>query len=108
MPMPARLYVWAVSVAGVAMLGYLMPREMPDISALGTLVLFFVLVVVADLNPVSLAGGAFVTVATTVNLTNTILFGPGWAVLMAAVSVLVTDSLLRRPWYKAMFNAMGS
>ncbi|TAK35539.1 MAG: HD domain-containing protein, partial [Chloroflexota bacterium] len=90
------------------MLGLLFPRELPDIRVAGTLAIFFVLVVAADLNPVVLAGGALVTVGTAINLTNAILFGPGWAVVLAAASVVVTELMLRRPWYKILFNSMGS
>lgn len=108
LPPRARLYIWAVSLVGIVTLGLLFPRELPDLGAAATLAFFFVLVVAADLNPVVLAGGAFITVGTAINLTNAILFGPGWAVALAAASVVMTELMLRRPWYKIVFNSMGA
>ena len=99
-----RLYVLTVGALGTALLLYLFPTSIDSPYTIIMLLLFSVLVLLADLNPVWLPRGAIVSVSTALNFSNTLLFGPAWASWAGVMAVAVADLWQRRPWYKVVFN----
>lgn len=108
LPLSARVYIWVVSLCGAALLGYVFPRNIDDLSTVGMVCVFVVIILLADLYPVWLPWGAVVTVAAALEFAMVVLFGLGWACWAAALAEGAAEIILKKPWYKVTFNAMGS
>ena len=78
----------------------------PSAATAGTVLLFFALALLADLQPVPMdeAGKSEVSVANVFIVATAILFGWRYAVPLAALSVGITFVVNRRPWPRVVFN----
>jgi HD-GYP domain-containing protein (c-di-GMP phosphodiesterase class II) len=108
LPLAAKLYIWIISLSGALLLGHLLPRGVtPDFDYL-TLILFTLVILVSSLVPVLLPWGANVTISTAINFATVVIFGVGWACWTAAIAEIAAEAMLKKPWYKAVFNAVGA
>ena len=109
--LPIRLfaYVAAVTAIGVplmiASLGAILV-DRPSIRTGASVLLFFALALLADLQPVPMdeSGKSELSIASIFIVTTAILFGWHYAVPLAALSVGVTYGLARRPVSRCLFN----
>ena len=64
------------------------------------------LMVLADLVPVSLPGGGFVSPGESLDFASLLIFGPGWTALLNVLSTVASQTgIRRRPPIKVVFNA---
>jgi hypothetical protein len=122
-PPRALAYIVAVSLAAALWLYVLRPMVGPgeafaslwlyersgtDLGNPGATVLLAglgVLTVLAELRPIRLPRSANMSVATAVNFTLVILYGPGWAAMVATAAAALSDVYVRKAWYKTVLNA---
>ncbi len=78
----------------------------PSVGTAATVFLFFMLALLADLQPVPMdeAGKSEVSIANVFIVATAILFGWRYAVPLAALSVGITFVVARRPWVRIVFN----
>ena len=112
MPKPLRGYMLLAAVVGAVLLAYLLARVEWELSTVGELALFSLLIVIAGSFRVSLGPKVTGDVSVVVLFGAAILLEPGVAALAGAVGNLTFNWLLRfhrdrirLPWYKYPFNA---
>ena len=96
----------ALAVPTVAFALGTIALDRPSAGMALTVLLFFALALLADLQPVPMdeAGKSEVSVANVFIVATAILFGWRYAVPLAALSVGVTFMVARRPWMRVVFN----
>jgi len=104
LPRAARVYIVAICTLGAAVLAYAASRVALDAMTLAQAALFIGLVAAADLKQIRLQSANY-SVATAINFACAVLLGPFVAPLTAALGGLIGDLVLRKPPYKAAFNA---
>jgi len=105
LPLPLRAYLVAVPGLGGALLLWLTLRltGYPQAKLVEGILFFLVLTIIAAQSPVQLPRGGIMSVAFAVDYACIVIYGPGVAAWVAALSAVI---LLRRsPWYKILFNA---
>ncbi|OGO04415.1 MAG: hypothetical protein A2Y73_00050 [Chloroflexi bacterium RBG_13_56_8] len=107
MPFKARVYIFALLVVAVFLAVVAVFRQSFTPNLLLLTGLFTVGVCVADLYPVGLPfeGHGEFTVSCAVKTAAVILFGPWVAILVTFIGTLAAETILRKTWYKTIFNA---
>lgn len=108
LPLASKLYIWAISLCGALLLGLVFPRVPDSNFDYMTLILFTLIILVSSLVPVLLPWGANVTISTAINFATVVIFGVGWACWTAAIAEITAETILKKPWYKSIFNAFGA
>ena len=106
LPKQAQFYIVVVAVAALlAVLGYL-PQLMMQPAQWPIVLLFAGLICLSDLFPIVMPfpGDAEMTVSGALQVAVAILFGPAAAIWATFLGTLVAEAILRRAWYKAVFN----
>ena len=106
LPKQAQVYIVVVAVAALlAVLGYL-PQLMMQPAQWPVILLFAGLICLSDLFPIVMPfpGDAEMTVSGALQAAVAILFGPAAAIWATFLGTLVAEAILRRAWYKAVFN----
>lgn len=106
LPRQARIYIAAITVAGVALLTYLVREVWLGGFDWKELALFFILLVVADSLPVELPRGGVVTVGFCLYIAALILWGaaPATLLVVASDALSIKNFGIKIPWYKYAFN----
>jgi putative nucleotidyltransferase with HDIG domain len=108
-PISARLYVWEIILGGAAMLLLLSPSiPYGDLEPMIASAFLALVILLVDVNRIHLPYKAEVTISMSVAFATLLLFGPGLACWAAAIGNLLSDTYLKRPWYKALFNSANS
>jgi putative nucleotidyltransferase with HDIG domain len=66
------------------------------------------MILLVDVNRIHLPYEAEVTISMSVAFATLLLFGPGLACWAAAAGNFLSDTYLKRPWYKALFNSANA
>ncbi|MBC7341057.1 MAG: HD-GYP domain-containing protein [Clostridia bacterium] len=106
LPRQARIYIAAITIAGVALLTYLAREVWLGGFDWKELLLFFILLVVADSLPVELPQGGVVTVGFSLYVAALILWGaaPATLLVVASDALSIKNFGIKIPWYKYLFN----
>jgi diguanylate cyclase (GGDEF)-like protein len=98
--------VFSLAIPVAAWSGVTLVRRPPNVETALEVGLFFCLALLADLRPVALDedGGRPISLAFVFILASQILFGWQYAVVIAALSILVPQLVERRPLVRAAFN----
>lgn len=109
-PRSAQVYIWSVILAAVwAVLLLSKSFNMPfDPAARLVLALLIVSNVLADLYHIHLHYKIEVTMSTATNFAALLVFGPAIAFVVGGVGSIGGDLVLRKPWYKILFNASNT
>jgi putative nucleotidyltransferase with HDIG domain len=99
-----KLYYTLFITAGVVFFIYLM-IDFP-VNRWGDLLLFLILIIIADSVQISLPrGGASIYASSPIDLAGIVLFGPAVMAVIEALATIVTEGILqRRPFIKVLFN----
>jgi putative nucleotidyltransferase with HDIG domain len=106
--LPRRAQVYIISVALVALLAVMvsLPELMLQPVQWPIVLLFAGLICLSDLFPIVMPfpGDAEMTVSGALQAAVAILFGPAVAIWATFLGTMVAEAILRRAWYKAVFN----
>jgi len=98
------LYYLLIVGGGTLLLGWNIPGISE--SAWPLILVWLVLILATDAAPVSLPGGGFITVSSTVDYAGILILGPVPVALAEFVATLILQlAVRRRPFHKALFNA---
>jgi len=99
-----KLYYILYITAGVVFFIYLMTNF--PVNRWGDLLLFLILIIIADSVQISLPrGGASIYASSPIDLAGIVLFGPAVMAVVEALATIVTEGILqRRPFIKVLFN----
>lgn len=103
----AKIFFWAVVASAASILVfYGRSLDFPRGNvALSVLVLLIVANVLADIYHIHILSRSEVTISTANNFAAVLLFGPPLAMAVAALGSAISDILLKKTWYKLLFNA---
>ena len=106
-PRPARIYIALIVCSALILAFIALLSDFPDFYSLFRVLIFSLIVFIADLYPIRLPteDGAEVTVSCAFKTTAVIVFGAPVAVPATLLGTLLAESTLKRPWYAALFNA---
>lgn len=109
-PRSAQVYIWSVIfAAGWAVFLLSKSFNMPfDPAARFVLALLIVSNILADLYHIHLHYKIEVTMSTATNFAALLVFGPAIAFVVGGVGSIGGDLVLRKPWYKIIFNASNT
>lgn len=107
LPLKARIYIAVVYLACVALVANAFKSASLSPLLLAYMAFFVAGICIADLYPIVLPfeGNAEITVSCALKAAVAILYGPHITVFVTLVGTLLAELLLRRAWYKALFNA---
>jgi len=107
LPRSAQAYIWLVVVAAVCAILLLSKSfSVPtDPAARLVLALFVGSAILADMYHIHLHYKIELTMSTATNFAALVTFGPGVAILVGVAGSIGGDLMLRKPWYKILFNA---
>ncbi|MHB1127709.1 MAG: HD-GYP domain-containing protein [Bacillota bacterium] len=101
----ARIFVYSVIVLGFTLLLLLIYRMIGQKLDWYGLLIFAVLMIIADSLPINMPRGGLVTVSFALHFALILVYGPSIAVVVAVMSELITSrGRLLSSWYKALFN----
>lgn len=105
-PRIGQVYIWLIILGGALITILLLPTAVLWPPQTWLLYLIFLLAAtMADIRPVHLTYRARVSIGDAVCFAGWLLFGVGFGGLVAAASNILSNLLLKHPWYRTGFNA---
>ena len=109
-PAPAKAFFWVIVGAAAAAFGFhANDLQFPwNVTAGVVFALLIVSNILADLYHIHLHSRIEVTLSGAINFAAMLIFGPALAAMVGATGSAISDSFLKKPWYKIVFNVCNT